>query len=104
MEDSKLFIPQGMKAEREWFQGFGQRELIRTVYATVGLIIIAILVYLISGQTLYVIGMLIFGESAIIMMLTRSSASNISAYEQVVYYIQFLRDQQTYYYKQMKEN
>jgi hypothetical protein len=103
MDENKLFIPQGMKAKREWFQGFGQRELIRTTYATIGLLILALLVYVISGQTLYIIGILIFGETGIVMMLTRTPESNISAFDQVVYGIEYFRSQQKYYYKQMKE-
>lgn len=103
MDENKLFIPQGMKAEREWFQGFGQKELMRTVYATIGLIVIVICVYLISEQALYMFGVLIFGEAGIVMMVTRHPVLNISAYDQMVYYIQYLREQQEFYYKQRKE-
>lgn len=103
MEQSVLFIPQGMKAKREWFQGVGQKEIARIVAASVVLVAIVLVVYLITTQPIYAVGMLLIGESIIIMMTVRSPGTNMSAIDLILLAISFSREQQEYEYQIIRE-
>ena len=102
--EKKLFVPQGMKAEREYFQGFGRDEMIRAGYALLVLCIVAAMIYIVFHRSIYVLGILISGGISIVAMITRSEITNISAWDQVVDYVRYLKEQQEYYYKQVKED
>lgn len=103
-KENKLFIPQGMKAEREYFQGFGHREMTRSVYAAVVLVVLAAIFYAVFHRTIYVVGLLIFGVAAIVAMVTRSEVTNTSSWDQIIYFIRYRTEQEMYYYEQMEED
>lgn len=102
-QDNKLFVPQGMKAEREYFQGFGRSEIIRTGYAMLVLGVLTVLLYIILRRTIIIVGILIFGTVSIIALVTRSEQSNMSPWDHIVNYILYYKDQQKYYYQQKME-
>lgn len=103
MEEQRLFIPQGLKAEREWREGFGRRELIQAVYGSILVVVIAILLYMIAGKLLYGVGAILFGEASVLALVMRSQVTNISIYSSLLFAIRFLREQQHYTYKQLEE-
>lgn len=101
--ETKLFVPQGMKAEREYFQGFGRMEMVRTGYGLLALCVLVMLTYILFHKTILVLGLLISGAVSIVAMVTRAELTNLSAWDQAVDYVRFLREQQEYYYRQRKE-
>lgn len=103
MEEHRLFMPQGLKLEREYYQGFGKRELMQAVYGSIIIIAIAIFLYTVAGQMIYVVVTLLFGESTVFALVMRSAETNISAYSQILFAIRFWREQQHYTYRQLRE-
>ncbi|MBO5239151.1 MAG: hypothetical protein J6B50_10330 [Lachnospiraceae bacterium] len=103
MKEERLFIPRGMKAETEWFEGFGKKELRRAIWGTLGIVFVALMLWLICDQRIYVVVALIFGETGVIAMVTRSSVTNLSGVDHVCLALRFFREQQRYLYKQRKE-
>lgn len=102
-EKITLFIPQGMKAEREYYQGFGRRELVQAGYGGIGLLAAAILVYAASGRIAYVMILILFGATGILGLVTRSQVTNLSVVDQIRQMVKYARDQQRYRYRQMEE-
>ncbi len=101
--DNELFIPVGMKAEKEFFQGFGRREMIQSIVAAVGLLIIAGIVHMITASMFHVVGILLFGMMSVIAVVTRSANTNLSALHQARYKIRFFKEQQEYRYQKNLE-
>lgn len=102
-KESRLFIPQGLKPEREWYEGFGRKELMQAVYGSVGVILLTALVYILAGRMVYVVIMLLFGETGVLAMVTRSPVTNLSAFSQLQAVVRYWREQQHYSYRQMRE-
>ncbi len=103
MEEQRLFMPQGLKAEREWREGFGRKELIQAGYGSVVVVIAAVLLYFIGGKAIYGVGTILFGEASVLALVIRSQVTNISIYSNLLFAVRFLREQQHYTYKQMEE-
>lgn len=103
MEQSILFIPQGMKAKREWFQGVGQKELGRIIAGSSVLIVIALMVYVITLQPIYAVGTLLIGESAIITIMVRSPGTNMSVVDLIILMLAYAGEQQEYKYQIIRE-
>lgn len=103
MEENRLFMPQGLKTEKEWYEGFGRRELMQLIYGSIGVVIITVLLYLITGQMSYVVIALLFGESSVFMLVIRSPESNLSALSHIMNALRYWQEQQHYTFKQMKE-
>ena len=101
--DNELFIPVGMKAEKEFFQGFGRREMIQSIVAAVGLLIIAGILHMITASMFHVVGILLFGMMSVIALVTRSAITNLSALDQARYMIRFFKEQQEYRYQKNLE-
>lgn len=102
-KESRLFIPQGLKPEREWYEGFGRKELMQAVYGSIGVVILTALVYLLAGRMVYVVVMLLFGETGVMAMVTRSPVTNLSAFSQLQAVVRYWKEQQHYSYRQMWE-
>lgn len=102
-KESRLFIPQGLKPEREWYEGFGRKELMQAVYGSIGVVILTALVYLLAGRMVYVVVMLLFGETGVMAMVTRSPVTNLSAFSQMQAVVRYWKEQQHYSYRQMRE-
>lgn len=102
-KENRLFIPQGLKPEREWYEGFGRKELMQAVYGSIGVVVLAVLAYGLTGQTLYVVIMLLFGETGVMAMVTRSPVTNLSVFSQLQAVIRYWKEQQHYSYRQMRE-
>lgn len=103
MEETKLFIPQGLKPEREYYEGFGKRELMRAIYGSIGVLLLVAVAYMLTGRMLYVVVVLLFGETGILAMVTRSPMTNLSALDQILFTVQFWKEQQHYRYRQLRE-
>lgn len=103
MEEQRLFMPQGLKAEREWREGFGRRELVQAVYGSIVVVILAIVLYVLVGKAIVGVGTILFGEASVLALVIRSQVTNISIFSSILFVIRFFREQQHYTYKQMEE-
>ncbi|MBQ8148814.1 MAG: hypothetical protein IJ040_08525 [Lachnospiraceae bacterium] len=101
--NERLFIPQGMKAEIEYFEGFGKRELRRAIYGSIGVVIITLVLWLFMNHTIYAVAVLLFGETGVVALVTRSQATNLSAIDSILLIIRYYKEQQHFRYKKRKE-
>lgn len=101
--ENNLFIPVGMKPEKEFFQGFARREMMQSIVAGIALLLIAGITYSITENMFHVIGILLFGITSIIAVVTRSAVTNLSVLDQLWYLIRFFKEQQEYRYRKMPE-
>lgn len=97
-----LYIPTGVKAENELFNGFGKRELMQSIIGSLFGGAVAALLWLIAGNVaLTVVAVLssIFGS---VMMCTKDQ-NNQSVVDQIRDMIRFWRSQQIYPYRMQEE-
>lgn len=99
----RLFIPQGMKAEREWYEGFGKREMMQAVWGLVAVAFIALCIYLVFKNMIYVVLIMLFGGTGTITAVLRSPLTNLSALDHLVLLYHYISEQQKYQYHQMLE-
>lgn len=102
-KEERLFIPRGMKAEKEWYEGFGKRELVHAGIGTGAILIVVLVIYLVTSQISYVVVALLFGETGVLAMVTRSPVTNLSSLDHILLALGYWREQQHYLYKQLKE-
>jgi len=93
--DNKLYIPLGVKTEREIFAGFGRKQLFQAVIGTLCFCVIALLVFLVSRKIAFALVALVFGAVGSVMMTTKDQ-SNLSVVDQMQNIIRFLRGQKVY--------
>jgi len=98
-----LFIPQGLKAEREYFQGFGRRELLQAFYGSFVVLFIIVIGYILNHSILYVVMALLLGETTVVSVVSRSQVTNMSVVSNIWYAMRYLKEQQEYRYRQMDE-
>ena len=102
MEKDNLYIPQGLKVDKEIFDGFGKKEMIRAM------IIFAILmgvdlVILLFKRSIIVFMIIVLVSASASIMITQKDRSNISVFDQVKYMIKFHKSQKYYKYKYLPE-
>ena len=92
-----LYIPMGVKLEQEIFNGFGKKELIRSII-TMGIsFFISFIIYLFNtSQTILIVSILtsIFGS----IMLCIKDTQNQSVLDYLINLINFYKEQQVYNY------
>ncbi len=101
-EETTLYIPTGVKAENELFNGFGRRELFQSIVGSLfGGAFAAVLWLLFQNVAATVIAVLtgIFGS---VMMCTKDQ-NNQSVVDQIGNMLRFQRDQQRYPYRYLDE-
>lgn len=97
-----LYIPTGVKAQNELFNGFGRRELLQS---TVGSLLggaLAALLWLVSGNVALTVVAALTGIFGSVMMCTRDQ-NNQSVVDQIGNMVRFYRSQQIYPYRMMDE-
>lgn len=102
-EKMNLFIPQGLKPEREYFQGFAKKELQQAVIGSVFVLAVLLLGYILTKSVLVVIMILILGEMTVISLVTRSPVTNMSVYTQIKKAVVYHKQQQEFRYRQIWE-
>ena len=101
-EKDNLYIPQGLKVGKEYFDGFGKEEMIRSLVIFFILITINGLIFLFKRNVMiFIVIMFVSGSASI--MITQKDKSNISVYDQVKYMIRFHKSQKYYPYKYLPE-
>lgn len=98
-----LYIPTGLKTEKEIYTGFGKKELIQAV---IGIVIIAVLDILISLLILnnlpaFIIVLLL--GIFVSVMCVQKDITNLSVLDMTVNLYKYMRSQKIYYYKAIDE-
>lgn len=97
-----LYIPTGVKAENELFNGFGKRELLQS---TIGSLLggaVAALLWLPTGNVALTVVAVLSGIFGSVMMCTKDQ-NNQSVVDQIRNMIRFQRSQQIYPYRMIDE-
>lgn len=101
-EETTLYIPTGVKAENELFNGFGKRELFQSIMGSLfGGALAPLLWLVLQNVAVTVIAVLssIFGS---VTMCTKDQ-NNQSVVDQIFNIIRFQRNQQRYPYRYLDE-
>ena len=100
MKDKKeimLYIPMGVKLEQEFVNGFGKKELIRSIITMSICFVISFIIYLFNmRQSVLIVGLLssVFGS----IMLCVKDSQNQSVLDYIFNVVNFYKEQQIYDY------
>lgn len=97
-----LYIPGGIKREREYFNGYGQKEFITTVISVIISSVLAFYMYNSSGSTVKPMFALLAIPSGVVMFIIRNDY-NVSAFDQIKFMVEFKLSQKKYEYEYMDE-
>lgn len=97
-----LYIPSGIKAENELFNGFGKRELIQSAVGSLIGGAVAAVIWLCSGNVAFTVVAVLASIFGSVMMCT-TDQNNQSVVDQISSMVRFARSQQIYPYRAMSE-
>lgn len=100
--ETGLYIPAGVKAENELFNGFGKRELLQSAAGSLAGGAVSALLWAVTGNTALTAVSALSGIFGSVMMCTRDQ-NNQSVVDQVGNMVRFHRSQQIYPYRMMDE-
>lgn len=101
-ETYSLYIPTGVKAQNELFNGFGRRELMQSIAGSLGGGGIASLIWLLSQNVAFTVVAVLAGIFGSVMMCTKDQ-NNQSVVDQIGNMARFSRSQQIYPYRSLDE-
>lgn len=97
-----LYIPTGVKAQNELFNGFGKRELLQSAMGSLLGGAVAALLWLVSGNVAVTVVAVLTGIFGSVMMCTKDQ-NNQSVIDQIGNMVRFRRSQQIYPYRMLEE-
>ena len=97
-----LYIPTGVKAQNELFNGFGRRELLQSAVGSLLGGGVATLLWLVSGNVALTVVAALTGIFGSVMMCTKDQ-NNQSVVDQIGNIVRFGRSQQIYPYRMLDE-
>lgn len=97
-----LYIPTGGKAQNEFFNGFGRRELLQSAVGSLLGGAVAALLWLVSGNVALTVVAALTGIFGSVMMCTKDQ-NNQSVVDQIGNIVRFGRSQQIYPYRMLDE-
>lgn len=97
-----LYIPMGVKAQNELFNGFGKREFLQSAVGSLAGGVVAVTLWLLFGNVALTVVAVLTGIFGSVMMCTRDQ-NNQSVVDQVGNMARFNRSQQIYPYRMMDE-
>ena len=97
-----LYIPTGVKAQNELFNGFGRRELLQSAVGSLFGGGVAALLWLVSGNVALTVVAALTGSFGSVMMCTKDQ-NNQSVVDQIGNIVRFGRSQQIYPYRMLDE-
>lgn len=97
-----LYIPTGVKAQNELFNGFGRREILQSVVGSLLGGAVAALLWLVSGNVALTVVAALTGIFGSVMMCTKDQ-NNQSVVDQIGNMVRFGRSQQIYPYRMLDE-
>lgn len=102
MNEINLYIPTGVKAENELFNGFGRRELLQSVVGSLFGGALSALLWLLAGNVALTVVAVLSGIFGSVMMCTKDQ-NNQSVVDQIGNMVRFWKSQQIYPYRMMDE-
>ena len=102
MNEINLYIPTGVKAENELFNGFGRREFLQSVIGSLFGGAVAALLWLIAGNVALTVVAVLSGIFGSVMMCTKDQ-NNQSVVDQIGNMVRFWRSQQIFPYRMIDE-
>lgn len=102
-EQESLYMPQGLKNRREFFEGYGKEEFHITILSGIIAAILGICICIINSRLL-VVGVLIFLviPTTTVMAVVKNNC-NISVVDQLAFMIEHGREQKEYDYIYLDE-
>lgn len=97
-----LYIPTGVKAQNELFNGFGRRELLQSAVGSLLGGAVAAFLWLVSGNVALTVVAALTGIFGSVMMCTKDQ-DNQSVVDQIGNMVRFGRSQQIYPYRMLDE-
>ena len=97
-----LYIPTGVKAQNELFNGFGRREILQSVVGSLLGGAVAALLWLVSVNVALTVVAALTGIFGSVMMCTKDQ-NNQSVVDQIGNMVRFGRSQQIYPYRMLDE-
>ena len=98
-----LYIPTGLKTEKEIYTGFGKNELIQAVIGTVIIAAVDILISLIILNNLPAFIIVLLLGIFVSVMCVQKDITNLSVLDMTVNLYKYMRSQKIYYYKAIDE-
>ena len=98
-----LYIPTGLKTEKEIYTGFGKNELIQAVIGTVIIATVDILISLIILNNLPAFIIVLLLGIFVSVMCVQKDITNLSVLDMTVNLYKYMRSQKIYYYKAIDE-
>lgn len=96
-EEEKLYMPLGIKKDKEYASGFGKDEAIKALKASIIFVIIAVISYMIYSSIVICMGILMVSIPVCVMMNVKSD-TNISPVDYIEYMISYSKSQKVYQY------
>jgi hypothetical protein len=93
----RLYIPYGLNIEKEYFPGFGKKQLRQSVIGTIAMTAFGALVFLLTGAIPVLIICIVSGGFASVMVTTKSN-NQLSVLDQIISMIRFKKEQQIFYF------
>lgn len=97
-----MYIPSGVKAENELFNGFGKRELLQSIAGSLLGCMLAAVIWLCSNHVAFTVVAVLTGIFGSVMMCTKDQ-NNQSVVDQLGNMIRFAKSQQIYPYRALRE-
>lgn len=101
-QGTSLYIPMGVKAENELFNGFGKRELWQSLVGSLLGGGISILIWLVSRNVAFTVVTVLTGIFGSVMLCTKDQ-NNQSVVDQIGNMVRFVQNQQIYPYRYLDE-
>ena len=98
-----LYIPAGLKTQREIYSGFGKKELRQAIIATLVIAAIDVFVSLLILNNLAIFVIVLFLGVFMSVMCVQKDTTNLSVLDMVTNLYNYLRSQKKYYYKAIDE-
>ncbi len=101
-EHNALYMPQGIKNRREYFEGYGAKEVRITVITVILAAVISYFTFMISGEQIVAVLLFLVIPTTTVLTIIRDS-SNTSVIDQLCFMIRFRKSQKYYPYRMKKE-
>lgn len=102
METDNLYNPIYIKAEPEYFPGFGKKEFQKTAIMVAIVVFFSIILWIISKDIAKVVLVVMIGVTGSVILNTKNEA-NLSMITFIGLFIRYMKEQQRFFYKYQDE-
>ncbi|MEG1497398.1 MAG: hypothetical protein RR219_09605 [Clostridiales bacterium] len=102
LDKDRLYIPTGIKTQKELWQGFGHTEMKRTAMALGVIVGIEIIISLFYQNLFFTVVSFVIAMAGTVIMVSKDSVTNLSVVDMVKFMIHFAKEQKVYRYQRMK--